>query len=144
MRARFEAAFLDAGAARAQSFLTNRTMAFEASGLRAARKVLAAASRALAASGGVRELGFLRERPHLEALVDAAPFEFVDAVSVYGCYVTLLHRNAVLPADLPPASPSGDVRLIWLTATKVFCVACLRGKSPSSPNALLEKARSAP
>ncbi len=142
-RAQLEAAFLDAGAVAAQSFLTNGSIAFDAGSLRSARTVLAQASQRMAAQCGLKEPGFLREMPYLAALVDATPFQHTDLARVYGCYVTFLHADAG-PVPLAAASPRGDVDVVQRTATEVFTVAYQRGKSPGSPNAFIEKALAMP
>jgi uncharacterized protein (DUF1697 family) len=143
-RVQFETAFLEAGASEAQSFLTNGTIAFQAGGLRSARKILAAASQSMAARCGLKEPGFLRQMSLLARLVDAAPFASIDPRTVYGCYITFLHQDAVLPGDLPLASPRGDVKVIQLTRTEALCIAHKPGKSPGSPNAFLEKTLALP
>ncbi|MHB1058236.1 MAG: DUF1697 domain-containing protein [Rhodanobacter sp.] len=142
-RAQFEAAFLDAGAHAAKSFLTNGTIAFEARSLRAAENILADASHTLAAGCGLAEPGFLRETAYLADLLDTAPFKSVDTAAVYGCYVTFLHHGAGI-GRLPPATSRGDVEVIAVTGTEALCVAHRFGKNPGSPNAFVEKALAAP
>ena len=143
-RVQLETAFLEAGAIRAESFLTNGTLAFEAGSPRSAKRIVAVASRSMAASCGLEEPGFLRDIPYLAELVDAAPFESIDPRTVYDCYITFVHRDAVLPGDLPLVSPRGDVQVIRLTGTEALCVAHKFGKSPGSPNAFIEKALALP
>jgi len=142
-RVQLEAAFLDAGAAAAQSFLTNGTIAFDASSLHSAHQMLAAATQSMVAQCGLKEPGFLREMAYLAALVDTAPFQSTDVEQVYGCYVTLLHADAK-PVHLASVSPLGDVQVMRRTATEVFTVAYQRGKSVGSPNAFIEKALALP
>ncbi len=138
-RAGFEAAFLDAGARAAASFLTNGTMAFEAPSEQAARRVLAGAQRRLHAGTGLCEPTFLREMAWLADLVAAQPFEGVAQAGVYGCYVSFLHRDAAVPADAVLMTARGEVEVVCMSGLEVFSVARQWGKSPGSPNAFLEK-----
>jgi uncharacterized protein (DUF1697 family) len=138
-RAQFEAAFLEAGAASAQSFLVNGTMVFATRSDAQARKVLSAARKALHASCGLQEPAFLRRVEDLAAMVAADPFQQVDAASVYACCVTFLHADASVPAQAPRLSARGDVELIDVAADAVFSVVRVVGRSPGSPNAFLEK-----
>jgi uncharacterized protein (DUF1697 family) len=144
-KAQFEAAFLQAGASSARSFLVNGTLAFDAPSLVAARRVLAGASALMAQEVGLKEPGFLREMSLLRELVDSDPFGAVDPASVYGCCVTFLHPKA--PVDrLPAGLPSGEVEVIRATAGEVMCVArqLAHKKSAGSPNAFIEKALGQP
>jgi len=138
-RAQFEAAFLEAGAESAESFLTNGTMVFATRTDAQSRKVLSAASKALHASCGLQEPAFLRRVDDLAAMVAANPFEHVDTASVYACCVTFLHADAVVPAQAPRSSTRGDVELIHAQDGAVFSLSRLIGRSPGSPNAFLEK-----
>ena len=137
-RAQFEGAFLAAGAHAAASFLTNGTLVFEAGGVRAARSAVAKAGEAMARSCGLKEPAFLRPLSFLAQCVADEPFAAIDRTGVYGCYVTFVSPSARL-ALLPPASARGDVRVIGHTEGAVWCTAHLRGNSPGSPNALIEK-----
>jgi uncharacterized protein (DUF1697 family) len=138
-REQFEAAFLEAGASEAKSFLTNGTIAFDASGIRSAKKILAAASESMGASCGLVEPAFLREMTYLAALVDTQPFESIDRDTVYDCYITFLHAKAVIPRGFPRVSPRGDVKFVQLTDSEVLSVSYKPGKTPGNPNAILEK-----
>jgi uncharacterized protein (DUF1697 family) len=138
-RAQFEAAFLEAGAESAQSFLVNGTMVFATRTDAQSRKVLSAASKALHASCGLQEPAFLRRIEDLAAMVATNPFEHVDPASVYACCVTFVHADAVMPAQAPRNSTRGDVELIHVGADAVFSVVSVVGRSPGSPNAFLEK-----
>jgi len=143
-RVQLESAFLEAGASEAQSFLTNGTIAFHAGGIRSAKKILAAASESMEASCGLAEPAFLREIPHLAALVDAQPFKSIDRDAVYECCVTFLHPKAAIPRGFPQASPRGDVKIVRVTDSEVLSVSYKPGKTPGSPNAFLEKALALP
>lgn len=143
-REQFEAAFLEAGATEAKSFLTNGTIAFQASGIRSAKKILTEASELMGASCGLVEPAFLREITYLATLVDTRPFKSIDLDSVYDCYVTFLHAKAVIPRSFPRASPRGDVKFVQLTDSEVLSVSYKPGKTPGSPNAFLEKALALP
>jgi len=138
-RAQFEAAFLEAGAASAQSFLTNGTMVFATRTDAQLHKVLSAASKTLHASCGLQEPAFLRRVEDLAAMVAAKPFQHVDPASVYACCVSFLHADAVVPEGAPRRSTRGDVELIDIRADAVLSVSHLIGRSPGSPNAFLEK-----
>jgi uncharacterized protein (DUF1697 family) len=143
-RQQLEAAFADAGASDAASFLTNGTIAFQASGVRAAAKIVRLACVSLARTCGLAEPAFLRQLADLQALVARDPFASVDREAVCDCYVTFLHADARVPRRLPRASPRGDVEVVAHTGTEVLCVAHRLGKSPGSPNAFLEKALGLP
>ena len=143
-REQFEAAFLDGGASEAKSFLTNGTIAFQASGIRSAKKIVATATELMGARCGLVEPAFLREIPYLAALVDTQPFKSIDLDFVYDCYVTFLHAKAVIPRGFPQASPRGDVKFVQLTDSEVLSVSYKPGKTPGSPNAFLEKALALP
>ncbi|WP_213953253.1 MULTISPECIES: DUF1697 domain-containing protein [unclassified Variovorax] len=137
-RAQFEQAFIDAGAAAAQSFLTNGTIAFDA-GARPVDALLDQAAQSLTACCGLCEPVFVRELASLAALADAAPFEGVDRASVYEFCITFLHADAVVPRNLPVISPRGDVQIVHVTDSEVLSVVHKFGQSPGSPNAYLEK-----
>lgn len=143
-REQFEAAFIEAGASEAKSFLTNGTIAFHASGIRSAKKILATASESLGASCGLVEPAFLREIPYLAALVETQPFQSIDLDTVYDCCITFLHPKAVIPRSFPRASPRGDVKIMQVTDSEVLSVSYKPGKTPGSPNAFLEKALALP
>ena len=138
-RAQFEAAFLEAGAESAESFLTNGTMVFAARTGARSRKVLSAANQALRAVCGLKEPSFLRRVEDLATMVAADPFKRVDRTGVYECCVTFLHADASLPAQAPRSSTRGDVELIHIHADAALSVSRLIGRSPGSPNAYLEK-----
>ncbi|MEP7042620.1 MAG: DUF1697 domain-containing protein [Dokdonella sp.] len=138
-RQQFKAAFIEAGATAAASFLTNGTIAFQARGIGDARDVLARACDLLEGACGLDEPAFLRRLSHLQALVRAEPFAAIDRGSIDDCYITLLHDDAVLPEHLPRASRSNDVEIIHLTAAEAMCVSRRFSNTPGSPNAFLEK-----
>lgn len=138
-RAQFEAAFLDAGASAAASFLVNGTLAFQARGHRHAEAILRRATQDLTLVCGLREPGFLRRMDALAALVASDPFRAVDRSTVYDCCISFLHADARLPAPLPGGTARGDVTLLHATASEAFCIARQLGKSPGSPNAFLER-----
>jgi len=138
-RAAFEAAFVAAGALSAASFLTNGTMAFDAPSARAAARVVAGAQKLLLQQVGLREPAFLREMEWLADLVAAQPFDGVEQAGVYGCYVSFLHRDAVVPLDAVLRMARGEVEVVCMSGREVFSVARQIGKSPGSPNAFLEK-----
>ena len=138
-RAQFEAAFLAAGAESASSFLTNGTLVFEARDERIARRVLAQASRAMAAECGLREPGFLRSVDDLAALVALDPFAQVDREGVYEICISFLDaKHPELPA-LPLVSKREDVEVLGATEGEVFSLSRVVGNTPGSPNAFLER-----
>jgi uncharacterized protein (DUF1697 family) len=143
-RQQFEAAFIEAGASTAASFLTNGTIAFQASHSRDARKILTLACKSMAATCGLKEPAFLRELSYLAKLVADHPFASLDRSVVYGCCVTLLHDDAVILGCIARASPRGDVEIIQLIGSEALCIARKLTKSPGSPNAFLEKALDLP
>ncbi|WP_432721698.1 DUF1697 domain-containing protein [Jeongeupia wiesaeckerbachi] len=138
-RAQFEAAFLDAGATGAASFLVNGTLAFSVAPGEAAEAVLSRACSLLAERCGLKEPAFLREMGALAALVAQDPFDGVDQGAVYGCYATFLHRDVAVVDGTVLRSAKGDVDVLRLSATEALSVAYQFGASPGSPNALLEK-----
>lgn len=142
-RRQFEAAFLDSGAVTANSFLVNGTIAFDARSGNNAEAILQHATRLLATQCGMIEPVFLRDMAYLAGLVEAAPFDAVDPASVYGCFVTFVHRDARLER-LPARNRRGNVEVVGLTEIEVFCTARQLGKSPGSPNAFVEKTIGAP
>ena len=144
-REQLESAFLEAGASAAASFLTNGTIAFEATGSRAASKIAARACASMASACGLEEPAFLREMAYLQ--------ELVAARSVRGSRsqrrVRLLRHLSAQGCDRPDAglpreSPRGDVAIVRLTGAEALCIARQQGKSPGSPNAFLEKALGLP
>jgi uncharacterized protein (DUF1697 family) len=138
-RPQFEAAFIEAGAESAQSFLTNGTMVFATHIGTRPRKVLAAACKVLQAECGLKEPAFLRRVDEIAAMVEADPFGALDRASVYACCVTFLHPNAVMPPRAPHRSPNGGVELIHVGTDAVFSISRRIARSPGSPNAFLEK-----
>ena len=144
-RSQFEAAFIDAGAASAQSFLVNGTMVFSAGSDPKARKLLAAACRGLRTDCGLIEPAFLRRVDTLADMVAVDPFTGVDRDSVYDCCVTFLQAaDALLPPDLPRRSTRGDVEVIGDRPGAVYSIVRKIGNTPGSPNAVLERALGQP
>jgi uncharacterized protein (DUF1697 family) len=139
-RDQFEAAFLQAGAVAASSFLTNGTIVFEAGGQVESRKVLAQACGLMQQSCGLVEPGFVRTLAHLRKLVQSDPFASLEASDADVLCISFLHAKARVAADmLPMTSPRGDVRIFAATPCEAFAVARPVGSSIGSPNALLEK-----
>lgn len=143
-RAQFEAAFREAGARQAESFLTNGTLVFTPEeGLRA-RKLLAEACRRLHLACGLREPAFVRSVESLAELVARRPFARVAPGSVYACCVTFVRPDFAQPPRLPLATPHGDVQVLACTHGEALSVSRLRGRTPGSPNAFFEKLLGAP
>lgn len=137
-RTQFEQAFLDAGAASAQSFLTNGTLVFSPQAGLNAETILSQASVLLHSACGLIEPGFLRTVADLKALVAEDPFAAVDVTSVYACCITFLTDGITLP-ETPLQSKRGDVEILHMTRGHALSTCVIVGKSPGSPNAYLEK-----
>jgi uncharacterized protein (DUF1697 family) len=143
-RAQLEAAFLEAGAASAASFLVNGTLVFAAPPGVRPRAIARRACEAMRASCAMREPVFVRSVAALAALVAERPFDGValgegDA----HCVTFLAGTKHALPA-LPFANARGDVELLVDTGAEILSASRLLGASPGSPNALLERLLGAP
>lgn len=139
-KAQFEAAFLEAGATTATSFLTNGTLVFEAPTAAAAKTLLAAASGALHRECGLVEPAFLRTLGQLSKLARAAPFDQVDEHSVYARCITFLHPKARIDAHaLPIDTPRGDCHIFASTGAEAFSTVQKNGNTVGNPNGVLEK-----
>ena len=139
-KAQFEAAFLDAGAATASSFLTNGTLVFEAPSQAAARQLVTAACQAMHECCGLVEPAFVRTVGQLARLVRQAPFDAVDAERVYARCITFLHPQARLrPQDLPIDTPRGDCHIFASTGREAFSTVQKNGNTVGNPNGVLEK-----
>jgi uncharacterized protein (DUF1697 family) len=138
-RVQFEAAYLDAGARSAVSFLTNGTLVYEDGDGTTAHAVFERAQAALRSTCGLKEPGFVRTVPYLAALVALEPFARVDLSDVYACCVSFLHDPSVVPPALPLASARRDVELVRVTPAEVLSVCRQVMKAAGSPNAFLEK-----
>jgi uncharacterized protein (DUF1697 family) len=137
-RTQFEGAFLDAGAACAQSFLTNGTLVFEASKERA-DTIAELARKHLHDVCGLVEPVFVRSVPQLATLVASEPFGAFDLSNVYECCATFLASRSAPKVTVPQQSTRGDVEIIGTRGDVVFSFSRKFGASPGSPNALLEK-----
>lgn len=138
-RQQFEQAFLDAGATEATSFLTNGTLVFACRGRSNPQRLLATARRHLASSCGLVEPAIVRTLEQIADLVASDPFAQVDRSAVYECCVTFLHPAAAIPAPAPVHSPRRDVEILGFTQGEALSLSRKVGRSPGSPNALLEK-----
>ncbi|HSV53827.1 MAG TPA: DUF1697 domain-containing protein [Burkholderiaceae bacterium] len=138
-KARFEAAFMAAGAQSAASFLTNGTLVFSASTDASAHKVLLHARQTLHFSCGLREPAFMRRLDYLAELVALDPFAQVPRDTVYECCVSFLSPELVGLAGPPPASARQDVEILHFTDSEALSISRVVGRSPGSPNAVLEK-----
>ena len=138
-RLQFEAAFIEAGAGSAASFLTNGTMVFEPAPATRPRQLLASACHALRTSCGLKEPAFLRRVDDLAELVAADPFSAIDPASVYERCVSFLHHDATTLPEPPLASARGDVEILKFTDTEALSLSHKIGNTPGSPNAFLEK-----
>ena len=138
-REQLEAAFLEAGAASASSFLVNGTLVFSCAPGRRPREVAARARAALGALCGLREPVFVRSVPALAELVAHRPFEGVRAEGRDTCCVTFLGTHKLALPEAPFATPRGDVEFLAVTEGEALSVARLRGSAIGSPNAFLER-----
>jgi uncharacterized protein (DUF1697 family) len=138
-KARFEQAFLDAGAVTAQSFLTNGTIVFTTRPRANPSKLLAAAAKRLHGVCGLVEPGFLRTLSYLHELVALQPFAAVDATPDDQCCATFLHADVTTFPSVPLASRRADVEVLQFTASEALSISRKVGNTPGSPNALLEK-----
>jgi len=138
-KTQFEAAFMAAGATTASSFLTNGTLVFAAGSHGAAQKVLTKACAIMHESCGLKEPGYIRTLGYLAGLVSLDPFSAIDRDSVYECCTSFLGPGIDSLAPFPAESKRGDVKVLHVTGTEVFCVSLKVGNTPGSPNAFLEK-----
>jgi len=138
-RAQLEAAFLEAGAASAESFLVNGTLVFSvASGARP-RALASRAGERMRASCGLREPMFVRALSELAALVAGDPFAGQVAAGRDACCITFLGAPRKPLPTLPLVTPRGDLELLRSDDTHVLSVSRWVGKSGGSPNAWLER-----
>lgn len=139
-KAQFEAAFLDAGAATASSFLTNGTIVFEAPSPAAAKKLVATASETMHGECGLVEPAFLRTVKQLAQLARDEPFDHVDESSVYARCITFLHPKARIDAHaLPIETPRGDCHIFASTGAEAFSTVQKNGNTVGNPNGVLER-----
>lgn len=137
-RSQFETAFAEAGGDAPSAFLTNGTLVFGARSEASARRIVTDARARLQETCGLTEPAFLRSLDALRALAACQPFAAIDPAGVYERCVSFLHPDARPPA-LPLESKRGDLRVLSCTPGEVFSVSLKLGKSPGSPNPLLEK-----
>jgi len=143
-RAQLEAAFLEAGATSAVSFLVNGTLVFDTAPEARPRAIAWSACERMRASCGLREPAFVRRVAELAELVRAEPFAGVDVAGDDLRCITFLggHREVLPP--FPFETPRADVAFIATTGAEVFSIARVVGKSTGSPNAWLERTLAAP
>jgi len=138
-REQLEAAFLDAGAARATSFLVNGTLVFDVPRGERPRALASRACALMRARCGLREPAMVRTLAELEALVASAPFAGVSvAAPDFACATFLGGHREALPA-LPLVTPRGDIEFVAATGAEVLSVARVVGRAAGSPNAWLER-----
>jgi uncharacterized protein (DUF1697 family) len=143
-RAQLEAAFLEAGAVSANSFLVNGTLVYACP--RDARpRALAARARALLRTRcGLREPVFVRSVALLATLVARRPFAGVVAEGRDTCCVTFLQSHKPPLPAAPCAALRGAVEFLAFDGSEAFSVARLAGSGIGSPNAVLERLLDAP
>jgi uncharacterized protein (DUF1697 family) len=137
-RLQFEAAFADAGATFAKSFLTNGSMVFSAESAAIANSQLARACKTLRAQCGLEEPAYVRSLRHLSRLVSSAPFAALDLDGIYACCVSFLPQDC-RTITLPLASKRRDAEIFHCNGGEAFSLVRKIGASPGSPNLLLEQ-----
>ena len=138
-RRQLEAAFLESGAATAESFLVNGTLVFTLAPGARPRAVAARACEAMRASCGLREPVFVRSVEELRRLVASDPFAGQVAQGRDACCISFLGApRKGLPA-FPVVTTRGDLELLATEDTHVLSVSRWVGKSAGSPNAWLER-----
>jgi uncharacterized protein (DUF1697 family) len=138
-RAQLEAAFLDAGATSAESFLVNGTLVFSVATGARPRALASRARERMRASCGLREPMFVRAVAELAALVASDPFAGQVAEGRDACCITFLGAPRKPLPPLPLVTPRGDLELLRSDETHVLSVSRWVGKSAGSPNAWLER-----
>jgi len=138
-REEFEAAFLAAGAASAESFLVNGTLVFTLAPGARPRALASRACMHMRASCGLREPVFVRSVAELAALAASEPFAGQVAEGRDACCITFLGAPRRPLPPLPLVTPRGDLELLRSDDTHVLSVSRWVGKSGGSPNAWLER-----
>jgi len=138
-RAQLEAAFLEAGAASAESFQVNGTLVFAPARGTRPRALAVRACEAMRASCGMREPVFVRSLAELQALVASDPFAGQVAAGRDALCISFLGApRQALPA-LPLLTARGDLELLRADEGHVLSVSRWVGASAGSPNAWLER-----
>ncbi len=138
-RDQLEAAFVDAGAATAQSFQGNGTLVFTLAPGTRPRALAARACEALATRCGMREPVFVRSLAELAALVASDPFAGQVAEGRDACCISFLGAPRKHLTQLPLSTARGDLELLRGDDTHVLSVSRWVGASAGSPNAWLER-----
>jgi uncharacterized protein (DUF1697 family) len=138
-----EAAFTDAGAVDACSFLTNGTVVFEAGSPAKAARILTAAQATLRRDG-FDEPAALRDVAGLAALVDSDPLAGVEMDDVYAACATFLIGTPADGVSLPSTNAKGDVRVVSWHDGMLLSLTYKRGTSAGSPNVFVERTLNAP
>lgn len=138
-----EAAFTEAGALNACSFLTNGTVVFEAATPAKAARILKAAQATLRRDG-FDEPAALRDLDGLAALVARDPLAGVALDGVYAPCATFLIGAPADGVSLPPANPKGDVRVVSWHDGMLLSLTYKLGTSAGSPNAFVERTLNVP
>ena len=143
-KAQLEQAFLDAGAREASSFLANGTLVFSTSTRSGYRNVLSRARALLGAQCGLAEPAFVRSVSYLADLVAEEPFALVDRSLIHECCVSFFDPNPSVPPEVPADAKRRGVEVLRFTSGEAFSLSRKIGKTPGSPNAVLEKLRGLP
>lgn len=143
-RTQLESAFLTAGATTVANVRTNGTIAFDAPGAAAARRVLEGASAELASICGLVEPACVRSLAILEALPWSAVYADVDPGSVFEGTVSFSCSADPPELELPLSSARGDAVVLWAASGNVLSITRKVMTGPGSPNALLERTTRTP
>jgi len=137
-RAQLEAAFLEAGAARASSFLSNGTLVFSRARHLHSDLVVQCAGRLLRERHGLREPLFCRGLDRLSALVEEDPFGRCGMPPDGMPYLSLFDPTGALHAAVPIESARRDCTVFRIDKGEAFSHAQRVGGRSGYPTALLE------
>lgn len=143
-REQLEAAFRDAGASWAASFMSNGTLVFSASNSFHAQAVAQSACETLREVCGMSEPAFVRSLEHLAQLVAEDPFLYFEDVEISERSLTLFEAETAVGVQAPLESSRRDCLVFRIDDGEAFSVSReIEGKS-GYPTPVLEKALHAP
>ncbi len=143
-REQLEAAFREAGASWAASFMSNGTLVFSASDSFHAQAMAQSACETLHEVCGMREPAFVRSLEHLARLVAEDPFLPFDGAEISERSLTLIDPEPAVAVQAPLESNRKDCLVFRIDTGEAFSVSrAIDGKS-GYPTPLLEKALNAP
>lgn len=143
-RGQLEAAFLQAGAATAASFLSNGTLVYTVTRSRRAAITARRAGAALRAVCGLNEPIFVRSLRHLAELVAADPFADFDQASIAERALTFFEPAAAPLAQAPLESARRDCLIFRIEAGDAFSITRTVNGQTGYPTPVLEKALGRP